>query len=163
MARFLRGARFIIIVAEQTDDGRAFNRGALLNAGFQEAQRLAPLASIILHDVDLLPSDGLLRWYTEAPAQGRPTHIAGPTTWAKYASMQGYEEIFFGGVTALHPPDFESANGYPNDYWGWGMEDDQLRMRVHAVGGLAGGVARPPAGAGRYRDLDGIAMLSMLN
>ena len=76
--------------------------------------------------------------------------------------MPGYEEIFFGGVTALHPADFEAANGYPNDYWGWGAEDDQLRLRVEASGGLKRGVARPPAGAGRYRDLDQMQMLSLL-
>ena len=70
--------------------------------------------------------------------------------------MPGYEEIFFGGVTAFHPPvtrlppassshfsltaatmrllhgcpcapqDFSRLNGFPNDHWGWGMEDDQL-------------------------------------
>ena len=104
------------------------------------AQRLAGsekmLASIIFHDVDLLPSAGLLPWYTDPPICGRPTHIAAPSTWTKYA-MPGYEEVFFGGVTALHPDDFERANGFPNEYWGWGMEDDQLRLRVDATGGGA--------------------------
>jgi hypothetical protein len=76
--------------------------------------------------------------------------------------MPGYEAVFFGGVTALHPPDFRRANGFPNEYWGWGMEDDQLRLRVEASGGLAHGVLRPPPGAGSYRDLDEIAMLSYL-
>ena len=130
MTKFLHGRRFVIFVVEQSDDGRAFNRGALLNIGFVEAQCLAgavPLASVIFHDVDLLPSSGLLRWYLEPPTAGRPTHIAAPSAWGKYA-MPGYEEVFFGGVTALHPPDFARANGFPNEYWGWGMEDDQVRV-----------------------------------
>lgn len=163
MADVLRGARFLVIIAEQTVDGCAFNRGALLNAGYLEARKLAPLASVILHDVDLLPSNGLRQLYLQPPRPSMPMHLAGPSSWAKYADMAGYEEIFFGGVTALHPPDFERCNGYPNNYWGWGMEDDQLRMRVQASGGLAGGVRRPPAGMGSYRDLDAVAMLGLLN
>ena len=91
MTKFLRSSaaaqRYVIIVVQQSDDGRAFNRGQLLNVGFREAQRYtssAPLVSAIFHDVDLLPSDGLLRWYQEPPCAGRPTHIAGPSTWQKY-------------------------------------------------------------------------------
>ena len=165
MTQFLRGRRFAIVVAQQSHDGRSFNRGALLNVGFVEARRLAgaaPLASVVFHDVDLLPSPGLLKWYLEPPSAGRPTHIAAPSAWGKYA-MPGYEAVFFGGVTALHPADFGRANGFPNDYWGWGMEDDQLRLRVEASGGLAHGVLRPPAGAGTYRDIDSVAMLEYLN
>lgn len=170
MSRFLHGggrARFIIVVAQQSDDGRAFNRGQLLNVAFREAQRSAapaPLASAIFHDVDLLPSTSLLRWYQEPPAKGRPTHIAGPSTWRKY-DMPGYNAVFFGGVTALHPADFEAANGYPNHYWGWGAEDDQLRLRVEASGGLGHGVLRPPSSgpdSGHFDDLDPIQMLSFL-
>ena len=129
MTKFLGGRRFVIVVVQQTDDGRAFNRGALLNVGFIEAQLHAggdtPLASVVFHDVDLLPSPGLLRFYAEPPLAGRPTHIAAPSTWRKYA-MPGYEAVFFGGVTALCPADFKKANGFPNEYWGWGMEDDQV-------------------------------------
>ena len=153
--------QYILVIVEQAADGRPFNRGQLLNVGFREAQRhLTPaaLVSVILHDVDLLPSRGLLRWYCEPPAAGRPCHIAGPSTWKKYAVSAEYSARFFGGVTALHPADFERANGFPNDYWGWGMEDDQLRLRVDASQGLANGVERPPEGAGRYDDIDPIKM-----
>lgn len=168
MATFLRtGAgrsRYVIVVVEQSNDSRAFNRGQLLNVGFREAQKQADpqqIASACFHDVDLLPSDGLFRFYEQPPEAGRPTHIAGPSTWGKYAQGD-YSQIFFGGVTALHPADFERANGYPNDYWGWGMEDDQLRVRVDAVGALKRGVLRPPTGAGRYNDIDQVSMLTFM-
>lgn len=168
MSAFLRSDDrskcYLIVVAEQSDDGRAFNRGQLLNVGFREAQkRVAPLPldSVIFHDVDLLPSEGLSRFYTEPPKQGQPVHIAGPSTWGKYAQGD-YQEVFFGGVTAIHPPDFEAANGYPNDYWGWGIEDDQLRLRVDASGGLARGVQRPPVGVGQYHDIDSVSMLPLM-
>ena len=168
MAKFLRSgasrSRYLIIVVEQSNDSRAFNRGQLLNVGFREAQKKAApqqLASACFHDVDLLPSDGLLPFYEQPPEAGRPSHIAGPSTWSKYAQGD-YSQIFFGGVTALHPADFERANGYPNDYWGWGMEDDQLRVRVDAVGALKRGVLRPPTGAGRYNDIDQVSMLTFM-
>ncbi len=166
MGAFLRGdsTRFVVVVVEQSDDDRRFNRGQLLNVGFREARSECgqQLVSAIFHDVDLLPSPGLLRYYAEPPRRGRPAHIAAPTTWRKY-DMPGYSDIFFGGVTAFHPPDFEACNGYPNEYWGWGMEDDQLRLRAGACGAIAGGVERPASGAGAFEDLDGVSVLQRIN
>jgi len=106
MTNFLRGARFAIVMVEQSDDDRKFNRGQLLNIGFVEALRHADpgeLISAIFHDVDLLPNDALLPWYLEGPKRGRPVHLAYPATWDKYAGMGKYEDVFFGGVTAFHP------------------------------------------------------------
>jgi hypothetical protein len=34
--------------------------------------------------------------------------------------------ILFGGITAFNTEDFLGANGYPNVYWGWGREDDDM-------------------------------------
>jgi hypothetical protein len=36
----------------------------------------------------------------------------------------------FGGVNALSATDFQKINGYSNNFWGWGGEDDQLYQRV---------------------------------
>mmetsp|Transcript_20201 Transcript_20201/g.51447 ORF Transcript_20201/g.51447 Transcript_20201/m.51447 type:complete len:152 (-) Transcript_20201:300-755(-) len=77
--------------------------------------------------------------------------------------MGSYEDVFFGGVTAFHPEDFVSCNGFPNNYWGWGLEDDQLRLRAEESGCLAYGVHRPPASSGgKYLDLDQVHVLSVL-
>ena len=135
--------QFCIVIMAQSDDRRKFNRGQLLNAGFREAQRLAgsALAAVILHDVDLLPSAGLLRFYCECPPRGRPTHLATPSAVEKYSHLgEGYGGEFLGGVTAISAADFEACHGFPNDYWGWGLEDDQLRLRAAKVGALSGGV-----------------------
>ena len=40
----------------QADQG-SFNKGRLLNAGFQEAMKLADFNCFIFHDVDLIPED----------------------------------------------------------------------------------------------------------
>ena len=37
--------------------------------------------------------------------------------------------IIFGGAVAMRPEIFESVNGYSNNYFGWGGEDDDFSMR----------------------------------
>lgn len=36
---------------------------------------------------------------------------------------------FFGGVSGLTVKQFEKINGFPNAFWGWGGEDDDLWNR----------------------------------
>jgi len=39
-----------------------------------------------------------------------------------------YEE-FFGGVSGMTANQFRKINGFPNAFWGWGGEDDDLWHR----------------------------------
>lgn len=110
---------FPVYVIEQSEDNRAFNRGALLNVGARVAKKHS---HFILHDVDLLPNESLLPYYTMIP--DHPIHIG--TVWrTKYTS-----ERFLGGILSISVKDFERVNGYPNQFWGWGGEDDVLRNRL---------------------------------
>ena len=36
---------------------------------------------------------------------------------------------YFGGVSALTPDQYLKMNGFPNEYWGWGGEDDDIFNR----------------------------------
>ena len=43
-----------------------------------------------------------------------------------------YKE-FFGGVSVLTVEQFRKINGFPNAFWGWGGEDDDLWNRYVEV------------------------------
>lgn len=45
---------------------------------------------------------------------------------------------YFGGVSALTPDQYLKMNGFPNEYWGWGGEDDDIFNRLVEVGQRAG-------------------------
>lgn len=127
MLDFLRasGEPFHIYIMQQSNDGRKFNRGKLLNIGF----RLAcddGCRVFVFHDVDLLPSVELRPCYTTEPIAG-PVHIA--KVWHRYTGNSKY----FGGVVAFTREQFQRMNGFPNTFWGWGGEDDELYNRLVKV------------------------------
>ena len=114
-----RLAHVDVIVVEQAD-GHPFNRGALLNVGYNKA-RESGAQRVLLHDCDLLPDDTLLKMYCD-PWPRPVVHFG--ALFNRYNNSGRY----FGGVhgfTAGHYP------GYPNHFWGWGGEDDALRNRVN--------------------------------
>lgn len=124
MADYLKGHKYHIIVIEQSDDNRKFNRGMLLNIGFEYAYTSDfGFTNYVFHDVDLLPSEELKEYYIETPGKN-PVHIA--AVWDRYNSNPRY----FGGIVAFRGDIFDKVNGYPNNFWGWGGEDDELYARV---------------------------------
>lgn len=126
MSQFLSTRNFVIYIIEQSDDKKEFNRGALLNTGFKIAA--AEDADIfIFHDVDLMPSAELLSFYTTIPTGKSPVHIA--RVWNRYNGNDKY----FGGIVAFSKTQYEDMNGYPNNFWGWGGEDDELMKRAQEV------------------------------
>ena len=122
MKDYLDGHDYKIFLTEQTDDNRKFNRGQLLNIGFERASKEG-YTNFVFHDVDLLPSIELREYYTNVPID-RPVHIA--AVWDRYGSNPKY----FGGITAFNEEMYRRMNGYPNNFWGWGGEDDELYLRA---------------------------------
>lgn len=49
---------------------------------------------------------------------------------------------YFGGVSAVTPDQYMKMNGFPNQYWGWGGEDDDIAARwggwIHNLAWLLG-------------------------
>ena len=105
----------------QDKDGIKFNRGKLLNIGFD----ISPpqFDTLIFHDVDLLPGEDLAPYYACYPRN--PIHIA--SCWHQRGYTQN--EKFFGGIVSFSRVHFQQINGYPNNFWGWGGEDEVLRDR----------------------------------
>jgi hypothetical protein len=118
---FAKSTYYKVFIIEQSTDNKKFNRGKLLNIGFTIADNLG-FNLFIFHDVDLLPSIELRRYYSRLTEN--PIHIA--KMWNRYSSNPAY----FGGVVAFNKPDFEKINGFPNNFWGWGGEDDELFLRT---------------------------------
>lgn len=110
----------IIIVSQ--DNGNLFNRGVLLNIGFNYSQKLK-CDYVVFHDVDMLPID------VDYSYSEYPLHLA--TNFKKINGIKervSFDE-YFGGVTLFPSEIFKNINGYSNKYWGWGYEDDDLLLR----------------------------------
>ncbi|KAL4138694.1 hypothetical protein PRIC2_002198 [Phytophthora ramorum] len=143
-----KSASFHIFILEQSPDGRKFNRGKLLNAGFDMAR--SDYDVYIFHDVDLLPGDDLGEFYATVPLLG-PMHVA--RVWERYNDSSNY----FGGIVAFTRQQFIKVNGFPNNFWGWGGEDNELYSRVVRKK-LA--IQTPPSGT--IRDLEELTLKEKL-
>lgn len=118
---YLKGIDAHIFVVEQRGDA-PFNRGKLCNIGFLESPQYT---HAVFHDVDMLPINAD---YSQATGA---SHIASAAS--QHEGRMPYRE-YFGGVTMFDRKSFEKINGFSNCYWGWGLEDDDLRERCKTIG-----------------------------
>jgi predicted glycosyltransferase involved in capsule biosynthesis len=111
------GTQGEILIVEQ-ENGKPFNRAKLLNIGVDFTNK--DYDYYCFHDVDMIPTESD---YTYCP---EPTHLAAR------AQQFGYKlpyQSYFGGVTVFDRESFLLVNGYSNEYWGWGAEDDDMFNR----------------------------------
>ncbi|EHA99641.1 Beta-1,4-galactosyltransferase 4 [Heterocephalus glaber] len=119
---------------------KKFNRARLLNVGYLEALKEENWDCFVFHDVDLVPENDFNLYVCE----DQPKHlVVGRNSTGYRLRYRGY----FGGVTALSREQFFKVNGFSNNYWGWGGEDDDLRLRVelHRMK-----ISRPKPEVGKY-------------
>jgi len=114
-----QGVSHEVWVIHQEDKYR-FNRAALINVGFKESSKSCDF--IAMHDVDLLPQNPKLEY--KFP-ESSPTHLAAPGLHPKYDY-----ETFIGGIFLISRKHFKLVDGMSNKYWGWGLEDDELFVRL---------------------------------
>lgn len=120
---------FDIFIIEQFGD-KPFNRGKLINIGAIMAK---DYDYFILHDVDMLPIT------SDYSYNDRVTHLARHVYEQSndgqlvnnYVTNTGN---YAGGVIKLSKDKFYEVNGFDNDYWGWGGEDDELKLRLISKG-----------------------------
>lgn len=106
-----------VYVVEQVS-GNPFNRGKLINVGYKEFKN--EFEYFVAHDVDLIPENANYS-YAE-----NPCHLA--TEVEQFGYRMPYPE-YFGGATIFPNEKFEKINGFSNNFWGYGGEDDYVRKR----------------------------------
>jgi len=129
LGKYLKGHNidFQIYIVHQVDD-KLFNRGATKNIGAKHAFEDG-CDYIVWHDIDMIPEDNGGADYSYP--KGGPRHIATKIQQMDYELK--YHE-YFGGAVLFTKEHVEATNGYSNDYWDWGMEDDDLFWRCHLEG-----------------------------
>jgi glycosyl transferase family 7 (putative galactosyltransferase) len=120
-----QAVRHRIVVIEQEARG-LFNRGRLLNIGMHLTADSTDY--YCLHDVDAVP---VVANYL-CPSQ--PLRLVN-----RIVTQQGEtrrEDYYFSGAVSVRKEQVFAANGYSNDYWGWGKEDDDFFFRLLLAGCL---------------------------
>ncbi|CAF1032515.1 unnamed protein product [Brachionus calyciflorus] len=105
-----------------------FNRALLINIGYLEALKEdEKIDCFIFHDVDMLP-ENTKNIYECDPLV--PKQMAVAINTYSYSTDGYFKERYFGGINAFTRKQFENINGFSNSYYGWGIEDDDARLRV---------------------------------
>lgn len=122
-----QGIDFQMYFCHQTDD-KLFNRGATKNIAAKHAFEEG-CDYIVWHDIDMIPDpDGGADY---SFPENNPRHIA--TNIEQMDWGLKYHE-YFGGAVVFSKEQVYATNGYSNNYWDWGMEDDDLFWRCHLEG-----------------------------
>jgi len=120
----------VFILAEQVDD-HPFNKGAILNAAYYATKDLSDY--ICFNDVDYLPM------WADYSRPALPSRIV---WWGLHERPIGHgtngviraQKHGLAGVNLMTHQQFQAANGWSNNYWGWGYEDTDLARRLEASG-----------------------------
>ncbi|CAH1801206.1 unnamed protein product [Owenia fusiformis] len=131
-----------IFVAEQTP-GSTWNKGRLYNKAVDTIIKMSPeFSCFIFHDVDLIPEND--RNIYECSTEN-PIHMSVAINIYRYMLM--YKGLV-GGCLAVSREQYIRFNGYSNEFWGWGGEDDDLFLRINEAGYI---IQRPSSNIGRYK------------
>jgi hypothetical protein len=126
-----------ILIVEQAVPG-LFNRGKLLNIGIHHAADVSDY--YCLHDVDAVPVHANYR----CPSQ--PLRLVNAIVRPEGETRR--EHHYFSGAVSVRKEQAFAANGFSNQYWGWGKEDDDFFFRL-----LLAGLLCYVDTEGRYHDL----------
>lgn len=120
-----------IFIIEQSQDGEKFNIGKLKNIGFimareKENKEDFNYSHFIFTDIDTFPDTDLMKYYLY-PTRIKPIALA--TRGTRYQQENLTNKPFLGACMSISGETFEKINGYPNNIYGWGVEDDIVCMR----------------------------------
>lgn len=102
-----------VVVVEQAND-KLFNRGKLLNVGFMEYKDKTKY--FITQDVDMIPNVEIIKKiYSKNDVD--------------VCQIKFVHDMSLGGIVKIKHDIAFDINGFPNDIWGWGIEDRALFFR----------------------------------
>lgn len=130
-----QGINYQLLIIEQADS-KPFNHAKLTNIGAQYAW---DSDYFCFHDVDMIP---LVSDYAMV---NHPVLLANSVS---QFDVEKNHSSYFGGVIMLTKVHFEKVNGFSNEYWHWGYEDDDMMMRC-----LMSGLTPIAFKEGRYESL----------
>ena len=148
-----QGIDFQMYFAHQTDD-KLFNRGATKNIAAKHAFEDG-CDYVVFHDIDMIPEKGADYSYPK----DNPIHLATRISQMDYTLK--YHE-YFGGAVLFTKEQVEATNGYSNDYWDWGMEDDDLFWRCYLEGYTNDSYLDVPFKTKKYLEFDGEKSWAMI-
>jgi hypothetical protein len=104
-----------IYIIEQGND-KKFNRGILINAGHDIIKKSGiNYINEVHHDIDVQPDKTLIKYFYSDKV---------------IACKKAFYRHFFGTLSVLPINIMDQVNGYSNNFWGWGVEDDNLSRRI---------------------------------
>lgn len=117
--------RHRVLVVEQ-EAGGLFNRGRLINTGIHYAAGDSDY--YCLHDVDAVP---VVANY-QCPSQ--PLRLVNTLRGPEGESRR--TNYYLSGAVSIRKDQVFAVNGFSNEYWGWGKEDDDFFFRLLLAGYL---------------------------
>lgn len=118
-----------VLIVEQTQ-GEKFNRGILLNIGYDYIVKNLPDATTFLfHDVDILMNKEVIQKYYGYDGK-EIVHLGQMIKGDKYKGSVN----FLGRILKTSKDVYQKMNGFPNTFYGWGGEDDALSNRIYSIG-----------------------------
>ncbi|XP_076819793.1 beta-1,4-galactosyltransferase 2-like [Clavelina lepadiformis] len=139
--------KYRVFVVEQ-DDNSTFNKGQIMNSGFRyiKGKYGKEFDCYFFHDVDTIGEDDRIIYRCKG---GREVvHLSHKIERLRYRFCCG---LTIGGVLGLTSSQLEAVNGFPNAYYGWGGEDDDMSKRILEIANFT--IYRPPGNYVRFRTL----------
>ena len=115
---------FRMFIVDQVD-GQPFNRAMLMNIGYDISKH--EFDYFCFHDVDLLPAEPT-NDYTY-PADGL-RHL---TVNLQNFKWETPSRTILGGITCSTKEHLIVMNGWSNEFWGWGAEDEDAYRRMYTT------------------------------
>jgi hypothetical protein len=128
-----------IVVSEQARDGKLFNKATMMNVAYSLFKNQSDY--VVFHDVDAYPLS------VDYSYRDGPVHLG--VAYEKNKWKLPYSS-YIGAAIQMPNRDFEKVNGWTNNIYGWGCEDDEMEIRMRHAGLY---LRRPPSSQGRFAEL----------